>query len=187
MAEVRQTRGHERGVVQSPRGGGRNRGNRGPRATEITAAVAAVEGEADAGGVEGRGIDTKLMTPQGRTAKLRQQKLLVLQPTFSPLLGPRSTRMMRGAMMAPGMKCVLFVVIRLSMWRWPRATMRSCSTCVIRQRLLYKDRSCSLCKATTDRIIVTSDRTRMTWESSDFIFGDQCGGRLVAYDQCDVF
>ena len=64
-----------------------------------------------------------------------------------------------------------------------------CSTCVIRQAPFFtKTELFSLCKATTDRIIVTSDRTRMTWESwSDFIFGDQCGGRLVAYDQCDAF
>ena len=63
-----------------------------------------------------------------------------------------------------------------------------CSTCVLRQRILYKDRSCSLCKATTDRVVITSDKSRMTWQSwNDFIFGDQCGGRLVAYDECDAF
>jgi hypothetical protein len=63
-----------------------------------------------------------------------------------------------------------------------------CANCVIRQRVLYKNRSCSLCKADVSNFVVTSDRTKWSWEDwSDHIFGESCGGRLVSHNECDGF
>ena len=56
-----------------------------------------------------------------------------------------------------------------------------CANCTIRQRVLYKNRACSLCKTEMDHFVVTSDRSRLTYESwSDCIFGETCGGRLIS-------
>jgi hypothetical protein len=45
-----------------------------------------------------------------------------------------------------------------------------------------------LCKAQIDRFVVTSDRTRWSWEAwSDSVFGESCGGRLVHHSICDGF
>ena len=64
-----------------------------------------------------------------------------------------------------------------------------CANCTIRQRVLYKNRTCSLCKANIDHYVVTSDVEKRTWESwSDNIFGESCGGRLIKQSTCpDAF
>ena len=65
-----------------------------------------------------------------------------------------------------------------------------CANCTIRQRVLYKNRACALCKADMDQFVVTSDVQKLTWESwSDNIFGESCGGRLstALKGKCDGF
>ena len=65
-----------------------------------------------------------------------------------------------------------------------------CANCTIRQRVLYKNRACALCKAGMDQFVVTSDVQKLTWESwSDNIFGESCGGRLSSAlkGKCDGF
>ena len=63
-----------------------------------------------------------------------------------------------------------------------------CAKCIIRQRVLYKNRTCSLCKTEMDHFVVTSDMTRWKYEAwSDDIFGDICGGRLIRHSASDGF
>ena len=63
-----------------------------------------------------------------------------------------------------------------------------CAKCIIRQRVLYKNRTCSLCKTEMDHFVVTSDVTRWKYEAwSDDIFGDICGGRLIRHSASDGF
>ena len=63
-----------------------------------------------------------------------------------------------------------------------------CAKCIIRQRVLYKNRTCSLCKTEIDHFVVTSDVTRWKYEAwSDDIFGDICGGRLIRHSASDGF
>ena len=63
-----------------------------------------------------------------------------------------------------------------------------CANCTIRQRVLYKNRACSLCKTEMEHFIVTSDVSRLKYELwSEYIFGDMCGGRLVSHTISDGF
>lgn len=62
-----------------------------------------------------------------------------------------------------------------------------CSTCALRNRILFKNLKCAYCNVALDRVVITADKKR-TWESfTDSIWGAFCGKELVVDEEAGAF